>query len=138
MTSTDALLVVLRWAHATAVIVWVGSVAFDYLALQRDASWLTRSSQLDRLRRDIAVAATGTLVLTGGVLTFERLSSPAATMTYVVMLGVKLLLATAMFFAALRSRRADDRSMTTVISMGLGITLLAVALRATFERNLAP
>lgn len=138
MTSSDGLLVLLRWAHAAAVIVWVGSVVFDYLAAQRERQWFARTSSLDRLRHDIAVVATGTLVLTGGVLTFDRLSSPAATVPYVAMLGLKVLLALVMFFVALRSRRAEGRDNAAIISLGLGITLLAVLLRATFERNLAP
>lgn len=110
MPGREAFLLVVRWLHALAALAWVGGSLFYFLVLRPRL----RRDNPDSLEpaiaqgfRQVVQTAIVVLVLTGAILTFERLTSPAATVPYVVVLGVKVALALWMFLLVRRPSRAE-------------------------------
>lgn len=151
----DAFLLVIRWAHAIAAVAWVGGGIF-YWAVLRPAS---RSGALspEAMRfagvefGQLVVFAMWTLVVTGGVLFFTRISEPTSTVPYGVVLAVKVALSAWMFFLAAgrggrsRERREQGRVRSVIDALGhvnmtvvLGIIvfLLSDVLRLLVELEL--
>ncbi len=101
----DFLRAIVRWIHAIAAVVWVGGSIF-YLFVLRPA---IVDGQVDLARieppvnrrfRDLVDLAIISLIVTGVVITFDRLSSAPITRTYYIILGLKLLTAVSMLFLA--------------------------------------
>ena len=145
MEVADVLIVAMRWLHAAAAIVWIGAAIFELVVLLpayggsppapvRDA--------VDGAMREIVQTSLVVFLVSGAILTFERLSRGAAGSGYVGLLGLKLVLTVAMFQVAFRFRRAEGRrrvlGLRWVSSLGLLIVLLAVALKWVYERALLP
>lgn len=143
MEATDLILVAVRWLHGSAAVLWVGGVLFELLALRPaigDALSPTAQAGLDRALGEIVQSSLVAFLVTGALLTFDRLSHNVAADSYVAILGVKLLLSVAMFQVAFRSRRAVGARRTTglrwVGGLGLLVMLLASLLKTVFERGL--
>lgn len=108
MPGREVFLLVVRWLHGLAALAWVGGSLFYFLVLrqrlrQDDPNHLAQA--VAQGFRQVVHTAMLLLVLTGVILTFERLTSPAASVPYVVVLGVKVALALGMFFLARRPLR---------------------------------
>ncbi len=156
----ELLLIVMRWAHGLATIVWLGGGAY---------ATLIQGQQLRELDdRAVAAqlgAATGAefgrwvnaamivFIVSGVVLTFDRLSSRGATVQYGVVLALKVALALWMFgivqgFGARRRGRlrvtpgrvAAVRgalgSPRTLLWLGAIVVLLAAVLKTLYENAL--
>lgn len=156
----ELLLIVMRWAHGLATIVWLGGGAY---------ATLIQGQQLRELDdRAVAAqlgAATGAefgrwvnaamivFIISGVVLTFDRLSSRGATVQYGVVLALKVALALWMFgivqgFGARRRGRlrvtpgrvAAVRgalgSPRTLLWLGAIVVLLAAVLKTLYENAL--
>ena len=151
----DAFLLVIRWAHAIAAVAWVGGGIF-YWAVLRPASRSGRLSP-EAMRfagiefGQLVVLAMWTLVVTGGVLLFVRISEPSATIPYGIVLAVKIALSAWMFFLAARrggrsrERRAQGRigslidalgQVNMTVVLGIIVFLLSDVLRLLVEREL--
>ena len=141
----DVLLVAMRWLHSAAAIVWIGAASFELFVLLpafdgsppaplRDA--------VDGAMREIVQTSLVVFLVSGAILTFERLSRGAAGSTYVGLLGLKIFLTIAMYQVAFRYRRAEGPrrilGLRLVIGLGLAIVLLAAALKWIYERALLP
>jgi hypothetical protein len=140
---TDLLLVVMRWLHATAAIVWIGAIWFElFVALpaigEGEASALLAG--FDAASREIVQTALIVFLVSGAILTFERLSRGAADSTYVLLLGVKIVLSVVMFQVGFRFRGARGqrrvRGLRIMATLGLTIVLLATVLKWLYERAL--
>src|SRR5688572_3586558 len=87
--------------------------------------------------RELADASIVVFVVTGAILTFDRLSSSAATVTYLATLAAKVVLAVIMFALATRMRRVNPvlRVPLTRWQVGLGalVILLAAFLKSLYE-----
>lgn len=82
------------------------------------------------------------LVVTGAVITFDRLGTPRLPLAYPATLGLKVALAVWMFALARGLRRRRRASGTTaglrVLALGLAVMLLAEVLRSIYESALGP
>ena len=110
MTSGDLFLVAVRWIHVVAAAAWVGGSIF-YLFVLRPA--LRRSPEAGRGINEAAAAEFGALVdtcifvilVTGVILTFNRLTVGVTGPSYGIVLGVKIALSVWMFILARGRRR---------------------------------
>jgi uncharacterized membrane protein len=144
----EILLVAVRWAHAMAAVAWVGgSVALLWL-LEPALGTLGEGDRQAAARkvayrgfRELADAAAVAFVVSGVVLTFDRLSGPAASPSYVAILGAKVALAVVTFILATRLRRAEAAQRLALarwqVGLGATIILLAALLKTLYEGGLA-
>jgi putative copper export protein len=89
----DAFRVAIRWLHLLAAVAWVGGSLFYLFVLQGAAA------EVGRRFRDLVQLSIITLLVTGAVLTFDRLQLEPGP-NYVVTLGLKIALAIWMFLLA--------------------------------------
>lgn len=143
--ATDLLLVVMRWMHAMAAIVWIGAILFELLVVQPTWGGDPTAAVLDGVdaaMREIVQAALIVFLLSGAILTFERLSRGAASSGYVAILGLKVVLSLVMFQVGYRFRRARGarrmRGLRLLAGLGVTIVLLATVLKWLYERALLP
>jgi uncharacterized membrane protein len=164
MTVGEVFLLVVRWLHLLAAVVWVGGSIFYLLVLRPAAraegaagdAVQRRAGQEFRAAVDTAILV---LVLTGAVLAFDRLTTPRIGAGYVWVLAAKTVLSLWMFFLAhsrLRGRRplmaeADPTqppmgwrarvgralAWTNLVAvLGVAVFVLSDLLRALFELTL--
>ena len=149
----DGLLVLVQWLHALGAVAWIGGSAFFALIVrpvQRvDPDGIGQFvGRITGPYRELVDASIVTLVVSGLVLMFERLTGDAATVAYFVVLSVKLVLAGWMFYLVWSLRRAgfvpEARSGVTqrlswlfgynaLLAGGVIVFLLAGVLQGIFE-----
>ena len=97
--------------------------------------------------QEVVEVSAAVLAVSGVVLAVVRLSSGAAGPAYAVLLGVKVLLALAMFALATELRWSGRRPgggrgrgalSRLTLFLGIVVVLLAVVLRRVFEAGLGP
>jgi uncharacterized membrane protein len=156
----EALRVAIRWVHGLATTAWVGGSLFYLLALRPAVRVAGATPAFERAVaaqfREVVEASLVVLVVSGAILTFDRLSSGAATPLYLGILAVKIVLAIAMCWLAWelgwagRHRVGASRSSAVrrtaltawlapsrlILVLGVVVMLLAVVLRQVFEANL--
>ena len=149
----DGLIVMVRWLHAIGAVAWVGGSAFFALVV-RPAQRVDPEGvgqvvgRFVGPYRDMVDASIITIVITGLILTFERLTGNDASVAYFLVLSVKLVIAGWMFYMVWSLRRAgfipEARSGLTqrlswlfgynaLLAGGVIVFLLAGLLRAIFE-----
>ena len=147
MTPAELLLVAVRWAHGMAAVAWVGGSLFLLWVLEPALRAADEADRLDGVRRaayrgfrELADAAIVIFVVSGAVLTFDRLSSAAATPAYVAVLAAKIALALAMFYLSTRLRQATPARRLTLarwqVGLGALVILLAAILKTLYESGL--
>ena len=143
MDVTDVLIVAMRWLHAAAATVWIGAVAFElFILLPAFGDRLPEPVRdaVDGGMREIVQTTLVVFLVSGAILTFERLSRGAAGSLYVGLLALKIVLAIAMFQVAFRFRRSVGARRVTglrwVAGLGVAILFLASALKWIYERAL--
>jgi len=158
MSASEVLLIAIRWAHALATVVWLGGGAYATLILGRQ---LREEDEATAARIGRATGAefgrwlrgaTVVFVVTGVILTADRLSSRGATTAYGIVLAVKVALALWMFAIAQslgrrrRTKPVSGRWAELVRTLGspqmllwLGaiVVLLAAILKTLYEAQLA-
>lgn len=145
------ILLIIRWAHALAAVVWIGGSLFMLLA-GRPALRITDSGGLVGRAlaaefRPMVLTAIAVLIVSGVILTVDRLTSDAAGMAYTVALVAKILLAVYAFVVAWLLPRHRDRpaggipgAMTGPVALtiaGVLVIGLADVLTWLFEKGLA-
>lgn len=128
----ESLLVLLRWLHAVASIVFLGWSAVLWLdGPPRDDTTAARQRFKEVTELSLLV-----LLASGAVLTFDRLSHGAGGL-YAVILALKVICAVIAYQFAFRWRRVglpvgglDGR---IVLISGAATVLLAAALKGVFE-----
>ena len=153
---TDAFLLIVRWLHVIAAVAWVGGGVFYWLVLRPAIRSGAVPAQVSKFASmefgQIVLLAMWTLVLTGAILVFTRLSEPTATLPYGAVLGVKIALSAWMFFLTVgrRGRRSDDAQprgslrtaanalghVNMIVLLGIAVFLLSDVLRYMVERGL--
>ncbi|MCC6173682.1 MAG: hypothetical protein IT305_00125 [Chloroflexi bacterium] len=143
MDATDALLIVMRWLHLGAAVVWIGAVWFDLFVATPSLEGEYLETAQDRFNggmREIVQTSLIVFLVSGAIMTFERLSHGAAGSLYVGLLALKIFLALVMFQIAFRFRRARGGrrlvGLRWLVGLGLVILLLAVMLKWVYERAL--
>ena len=143
MDLRDGLLVLVRWSHALAAVLLVGGSAVLLLVIGPTIA--DQADDRERLGKAIAPRfkelvdlTLVVFVLSGGLLTFERLSSGAASSAYVVVLGLKIVLSVLVFRWAYLVRRRGWASGTAraLVGSGLLVVLLATVLKSLYESGL--
>ena len=155
MDVLDIILLIIRWAHALAAVVWIGGSLFLLLAgrpaLRSLRSEIGDSSGLVGRAlaaefRPIVATAIAVLIVSGVILTVDRLTSEAAGIAYTAVLVAKIVLAVYAFgIAWLLPRRRDQRAggirgallgPVTLTIIGVIVIGLADVLTWLFERGL--
>jgi putative copper export protein len=141
--ATELLLIAMRWLHASAAFVWIGAIWFELFVVL--PAWDSEPpapilARFDTAMREIVQTALVVFLVSGAILTFERLSRGAAGTPYVATLAVKVVLSVVMFQVGFRFRgaRGPRRVLGLQIMAGLGlaIVLLATVLKSIYERAL--
>ena len=110
----DIILLAIRWAHALAAVVWIGGSLFLLLAARPALRSLGANGGLVGRAlaaefRPIVATAIGVLLVSGVILTAQRLTADAAGLAYTAFLAAKILLSVYAFIIAWRlPRRRDD------------------------------
>ena len=145
MDATDLFLIAMRWLHASAAIVWIGAIWFELFVVV--PVWQSSTppelvGRFDVAMREIVQTALFVFLISGAILTFERLSRGAAGSTYVMLLGLKIVLSVVMFQVGFRFRGARGhqriQGLRIMAALGLAIVLLATVLKWLYERALLP
>lgn len=172
MFGQEVFLLVMRWAHALAALLWIGGALF-YALVIRPAQRRAMVNDNDAAHlgqfigsefRSWVFLSIGILVVTGAILTVNRLTSPLTDLPYLLILGTKISLALIMFLLVrsqrksqtlsgqLRQERFDDwknfglpiaariKSLVSrsnmILALGLTVFLLADILRDLVEKSL--
>jgi len=135
---TDALILLIRWIHAMAAVLWIGA-AFAILGVHSGlpAAGASLSQTIDRAYRDLTDVAIPIFLLTGALLTFERFSRGVPTAAYIGVLSAKLVLAFGMFHLGYATRRVgvgnSIKTIRGICAAGACVVLLATVLKALSE-----
>lgn len=161
MTLTDWFVLAVRWLHALAAIAWVGGSIFFLLVFRPALRGTSHESVLSRVAgqefRNLVDTAIWVLLVTGAILSINRLTSGYATGSYGVVLGIKIALAVWMFYLVwfrqrrstitpeqeqkkatpvlLRAARATFSATNLILILGIVVVLLADILRELFEQG---
>lgn len=147
MTPLEVSVVLTRWAHLMATVAWLGGNLFFLVVLR--PSLRRGGAPRDLARRigggfkEVVDLSMWVLVITGGILIFDRLTAEIG-LTYAYVLAVKLLLSALMFLVALSlSRRGPQRRSSPLEGtwtelLPPGLLRLVTGLRSGWTRWLSP
>ena len=107
MSASEIFLLVMRWMHLVSAATWIGGSLFYLLVLRPAARRAPDSPKVATSSEFQALVDTSIIVLlvTGIILTFDRLVPGVVGVPYVVILAVKIVLSLWMFHMARRRRR---------------------------------
>ena len=116
MTTLDLLRVAPRWVHLTAAVVWIGGTFFYLLALrpsvdaaEKTAGWSKLRQGVEQRFHEIVQVCIWTFFISGGILTYDRLTSVNPGLDYIVVLVLKVLLVIWMVYISSGLRRSSAR-----------------------------
>ena len=161
MSIGDLFLLLVRWLHLVSAVAWIGGGLF-YLLVLKPAVGRHGDSASPFLRvatvefRSLVDVCIWTLVITGAILVFSRLTSGFLGAPYIVTLGVKIALALWMFALARAQRHRIERRLpggtavsplrrliawvggaNSIVVLGVLVFLLSDLLRYFVEQDLA-
>jgi putative copper export protein len=145
---------IVRTAHLLAAAAWVGG-SILYLvvvlpALRKGGSAPEISAQIATLFRRMVNICVGVLLVSGAYLMFDRLTSTVLGWPYLVVLGLKMVVALAMFVLAIylgqsnirrlakRTTRLSKAAPQLMLALGILVFLLGALLNGLFEATAAP
>jgi len=143
-----------RSIHILAAAVWVGG-SFMYLvvvipSLRNGGPAPGVSSQVAILFKHVVNYCVGILLLSGTYLTFDRLTQTTLGLAYLIVLGLKIVVAISMFVLALylgqsnirrlakRSTRLSKVAPQLMLALGILVFILGALLNHLFEMAIAP
>ncbi len=146
--------VIVRAAHILAAAAWVGG-SILYLvavlpALRSKGPAPAIAGEIAALFRRMVNICMGVLLLSGAYLTFDRLTQTTLGWPYLVVLGLKIVLATGMFILAIyigqsnirrlakRSTRLSRAAPQLMLALGIIVFILGALLNGLFEGTIAP
>ncbi|HEX6483298.1 MAG TPA: CopD family protein [Ktedonobacteraceae bacterium] len=146
--------VIVRTLHILAGAAWVGG-SILYLvavlpALRSGGPAPGVAAQIAAQFRRLVNICVGVLLLTGAYLAFDRLTSTNLGWPYLVVLGVKIIVALGMFVLAIyigqsnirrlakRTTRLSQAAPQLVLALGILVFLLSALLTGLFEASIAP
>lgn len=145
---------IVRVAHILAASAWVGGSLF-YLVVVTPALRLGSpdpavAAQIASLFKRMINICIAVLLLTGAYLMFDRLAQTTLGSPYLIVLGVKVVAALAMFVIAIylgqsnirrlakRSTRLSKAAPQLMLALGILVFVLGALLNSIFEATLAP
>ena len=148
---------IIRAAHILAAAAWVGGNIL-YMVAVLPALWSKGaaggiseiSGQIAALFRRLVNICVGVLLVTGVFLTFDRLTETTLGWLYLVVLGLKIVLALVMFMLAIylgqsnirrlakRSTKFSKAAPQLILALGIVVFLLGALLNGLFEATIAP
>ena len=146
--------VIVRAAHTLAAAAWVGG-SILYLvavlpALRSKGPAPAIAGEIAALFRRMVNICMGILLLSGAYLTFDRLTQTTLGWPYLVVLGLKIVLATGMFILAIyigqsnirrlakHSTRLSRAAPQLMLALGIIVFILGALLNGLFEGTIAP
>ena len=145
---------IVRAAHILAAAAWVGGNILYLVAvipaLRSSGPAPAVAAQIAALFRRMVNVCIGVLLLTGAYLMFDRLTQTALGWPYLVVLGLKIAVAIAMFVLAIylgqsnirrlakRSTRLSRAAPQLVLALGIIVFILGALLNGLFEATIAP
>ena len=145
---------IVRAAHILAAAAWVGGNILYLVAvipaLRSSGPAPAVAAQIAALFRRMVNVCIGVLLLTGAYLMFDRLTQTALGWPYLVVLGLKIAAAIAMFVLAIylgqsnirrlakRSTRLSRAAPQLVLALGIIVFILGALLNGLFEATIAP
>jgi putative copper export protein len=143
-----------RAAHTLAAAAWVGG-SILYLvavlpALRSKGPAPAVAGEIAALFRRMVNICMGVLLLSGAYLTFDRLTQTTLGWPYLVVLGLKIVIATGMFILAIyigqsnirrlakRSTRLSRAAPQLMLALGIVVFILGALLNGLFEGTIAP
>ncbi|MCY4415814.1 MAG: hypothetical protein OXE87_05830 [Chloroflexi bacterium] len=144
------ILLLIRWAHALAAVAWIGGSLFMLLAARPALRNADPQGLVGRALavefRPVVTTAIAVLIVSGVILTVDRLTSDAAGIAYTAVLVAKIVLAVYAFGVAwLLPRRREQRAggirralagPVALTVVGIIVIGLADVLTWLFERGL--
>ena len=145
---------IVRTAHLLAAAAWVGG-SILYLvvvlpALRIGGPAPEVSVQIATLYRRMVNICIGVLLLSGAYMMFDRLTSTSLGWPYLVVLGIKIIAALAMFVLAIylgqsnirrlakRTTRFSKAAPQLMLALGILVFLLGALLNGIFEATIGP
>jgi putative copper export protein len=148
---------IVRAAHTIAAAVWVGGNIFYLLvvipALRSGGAApgvAAVAAQVAALFRRLVNICIGVLLLTGAYLMFDRLTQTMLGWPYLIVLGLKIAAALAMFVLAIylgqsnirrlakRSTRLSKAAPQLLLALGIIVFILGALLNNLFEATISP
>jgi hypothetical protein len=145
---------IVRTAHLLAAAAWVGGSILYLVAvlpvLRSGGITPEVSTQIATLFRRMVNICIGVLLLSGAYLMFDRLTSTSLGWLYLVVLGVKIIVALGMFVLAIylgqsnirrlakRTTRLSKAAPQLMLALGILVFLLGALLNGLFEVTIAP
>jgi len=150
----SVLFVIVRAAHIVAGAAWVGgSVMYLVVvipALRLGGATPTVAGNVANLFKRMVNICIGVLLLTGAYLTFDRLTQTTLGISYLVVLGLKIVGAIGLFVLALyigqsnirhlakRTTRLSKVAPQLMLALGILVFILGAILNQLFELTIAP
>ncbi len=145
---------IVRATHTLAAAAWVGG-SILYLvavlpALRSKGPAPAVAGEIAALFRRMVNICVGVLLLSGAYLTFDRLTQTTLGWPYLVVLGLKIVIATGMFILAIyigqsnirrlakRSTRLSRAAPQLMLALGIVVFILGALLNGLFEGTIAP
>lgn len=148
---------IVREAHILAAAAWVGGNIMYMVAVlpalrsKGAASGVSEiSAQIAALFRRLVNICIGVLLVSGAFLTLDRLTQTTLGWPYLVVLGLKIVLALVMFVLAIylgqsnirrlakRSTKLSKVAPQLILALGIVVFLLGALLNSLFEASLVP
>jgi len=145
---------IVRVAHTLAAAIWVGGSIFYLIivlpALRSSGPAAAVGAQIAALFRRLVNICIGVLLLSGAFMTFDRLTQTMLGLPYLVVLGLKIVSALAMFILAIylsqsnirrlakRSTRLSKAAPQLLLALGIWVFLLGALLNGLYEATIAP
>ncbi len=142
-----------RMIHILAAAAWVGgSLMYQCIvvpALRRGGPAPEVAAQIAALFKRMVNICVGVLLLSGVLLTFDRLTQTTLSLAYIIVLGIKIVAAIAMFVLAIylgqsnirrlakRSTRFSRAAPQLMLAVGICIFVLGAILNSLYEASLA-
>ena len=145
---------IVRVAHTLAAATWVGGNIFYFIivlpALRSSGPAAAVAAQIAALFGRLVNICIGVLLLSGAFMTFDRLTQTMLGLPYLVVLGLKIVSALAMFILAIylsqsnirrlakRSTRLSKAAPQLLLALGIWVFLLGALLNGLYEATIAP
>ncbi|MBV9228876.1 MAG: hypothetical protein JOZ18_06155 [Chloroflexi bacterium] len=143
-----------RVAHTLAGAAWVGGSLFYLVvvmpALRSTGPAPALAAKIAELFKRMVNICVGVLLLTGGYLVFDRLTQTTLGLSYLIVLGIKIVAAITMFVLAIymaqsnirrlakRSTRLSRAAPQLMLALGILVFILGALLNSLFEMSIAP